>query len=66
MSISEKDFRELDKAVALVRQDLVQLKEECKKFATKAEIVPIRLVVYGAVSLILTATLTAIISGHIK
>lgn len=66
MPVNEKEFRELDKAFALLKQEVETLKQDSTQYATKADLWPIRIVVYGAVGLILSAFCTALIGGHIK
>lgn len=69
MEVSKDDFRDLDREVGQIGNDVVGLKVEVKnmadnieKLVSKAEFFPVKVIVYGLAAGSMGAVLTAIIS----
>lgn len=70
--VDKSDFRELDRDVSLLGKDVTALQVEVsnlnktiKELVSKAEFMPVKLIVYGLAGGALTAFLSAVISNVI-
>lgn len=70
--VSKEDFRELDREVGTIGNDVTGLKvevrnmsENIEKLVSKAEFFPVKVIVYGLAAGSMGAVLTAVISGVI-
>lgn len=70
--VSKEDFRDLDREVGTIGNDVTGLKvevrnmsENIEKLVSKAEFFPVKVIVYGLAAGSMGAVLTAVISGVI-